>query len=218
MGRKGKSGYPQGGGGPPTAIDAHEWWRKLVDEDPITLEPLKELGFPPFKLTSGINATGASHYFDAVALASYLTRRGIFENPLTREPLGLQECVQLDEHLRLHVPLCREFRVADALTLQRSIRVKSATSSQSVALRREATAALHGLFSFSGRGGRQELNAQEARNGHGGWAVVDDDLQMAGPQPFLTLLAATTRHEMWSLGFEVVFTVSALLAFALTAI
>eukprot|EP00927_Polykrikos_kofoidii_P045443 TRINITY_DN39428_c0_g1_i1.p1 TRINITY_DN39428_c0_g1~~TRINITY_DN39428_c0_g1_i1.p1 ORF type:complete len:533 (+),score=120.11 TRINITY_DN39428_c0_g1_i1:137-1735(+) len=155
------------------------WWHELTEDDPITMEPLRNLEVPPFELASGIAGTGARHFFDAVALASYVTRRAVFENPLTREPLSRDECIHLDEHIRLHVPKCRDFRVADALDLQRSIKVKSSHSSQTehrtatVALRREATAALHGLFRFSGH---NDQAAQAVQGIGGGWTVVDDDL------------------------------------------
>lgn len=151
----------------------------MTEDDPITLEPLRELDVQPFALTAGISAgplaTGTRHYFDPVALASYVTRRGVFENPLTREPLGRDDCVRLDEHLRRFVPGCRDFRVTDALDLQRAIRVQRSGDGgrSSTALRREATAALHGLFHFSSRGERGGA-ASEAR---GGWSVVDDDAE-----------------------------------------
>eukprot|EP00747_Dinoflagellata_sp_TGD_P188644 gnl/TRDRNA2_/TRDRNA2_47946_c0_seq1.p1 gnl/TRDRNA2_/TRDRNA2_47946_c0~~gnl/TRDRNA2_/TRDRNA2_47946_c0_seq1.p1 ORF type:complete len:484 (+),score=147.70 gnl/TRDRNA2_/TRDRNA2_47946_c0_seq1:60-1454(+) len=193
MGRNGGSGGGYGGRGrgvtsgklPPRepakeAAASDDWWRELPGDDPITLEPLKDLDVPPFELVSGIcvgssAAEGARHYFDAVALASYVTRRGIFENPLTREPLGRDDCVRLDEHIRRHLQHCRDFRVAEALDLQRSIRVRptagGAGGRSAIAMRREATAALHGLFNFSSR------EEAQPRNGGGGWMVVDDDLQ-----------------------------------------
>eukprot|EP00401_Gymnodinium_catenatum_P014526 CAMPEP_0117542720 /NCGR_PEP_ID=MMETSP0784-20121206/44694_1 /TAXON_ID=39447 /ORGANISM="" /LENGTH=486 /DNA_ID=CAMNT_0005339483 /DNA_START=125 /DNA_END=1585 /DNA_ORIENTATION=- len=183
-GFEGRPGSLQGLGA--DISDAHsgqtaseDWWRSLAEDDPITLEPLANLPVPPFGLSSGIADSGATHYFDAVALASYTTRRAVFENPLTREPISREDCARLDDHIRFYAPGSRDFRVADALDLQRAIRVKRGGAGSSVdrsaaALRREATAALHGLFSFPTYS-RQEV-ASSARMGQG-LVVVDDDMQ-----------------------------------------
>ena len=57
------------------------WWRRLTECDPISLEPLKSLRFPPFEL-----GTDESHatYFDGRILANYLVSTGSFLHPISR--------------------------------------------------------------------------------------------------------------------------------------
>ena len=104
------------------------WWQSLDDdiECPITLEPISSLPYPPFalsnsssnnnnsnstsytatappnnnpKVSGGEACCGSVTYFDGIALASYIISRGIFENPLTRQPLDMNICTKLDNHL-----------------------------------------------------------------------------------------------------------------------
>lgn len=91
------------------------WWKSLpVEEEcPITLEPLSALSYPPFELPckqfklqsnngSHLPLVASSFYFDGFALASYAVSRGIFQNPLTREPFVMEDCRRLDEYLEEH--------------------------------------------------------------------------------------------------------------------
>ena len=41
------------------------WWRRLEDSDPVSLEPLALLPYPPFALRAG----GCEHLFDGKCLA-----------------------------------------------------------------------------------------------------------------------------------------------------
>lgn len=78
------------------------WWTNLVDECPITLEPLSTLPYPPFILTdkpSSENGNEHQTYFDGLALAAYIISQGNFTNPLTRVPLNYDDCKRLDDHL-----------------------------------------------------------------------------------------------------------------------
>lgn len=153
-------------------LDGDEkWWHELTEDDPITLNPLKSLDVPPFELKSaGGNAGGAvRHFFDAVALASYITRRLVFENPFNRAEISREDCARLDGHIRQHLPRCRDFRVAELFDLQRSraahaLRLKAARGDRR---ENEVQADRHG-----------QLNQRASTNGDGGWAVVDDDLDM----------------------------------------
>ena len=117
---KGKGGGGGGGGGeavqkmdnsrPDSESLAHVldkrkpyWWRRLTEVDPISLEPIKALRFPPFELGTasadvGIHAT----YFDGRVLANYLVSTGSFMHPISRRELTPDECVRLDEYLTLH--------------------------------------------------------------------------------------------------------------------
>lgn len=173
------------GTAPTCAEDMREpattWWTGLADDDPITLDALRDLPYPPFGLSSSIEVgpQGVESYFDPVALASYLTRKAVFENPLTRVPLSRDDCTRLDTHLGQLVRGSRNFRVADAWDLHRTIRTNQALRGGSQPARqssvREATAAIHGLFDFSRRAD-SALNSSAAVNATGALSVVDDDM------------------------------------------
>ncbi len=134
------------------------------DECPITLEPLKDMPYPPFPLTS-LNST-AKHYFDGAALATFIVSQGAFTNPLTREPLKYEDCVKLDEYLDEYVfnghkySQAERLSVREAWLLRESIKVKVTSSGDEYdenrenqrrreeVLRNEASVALRGLFVF----------------------------------------------------------------------
>ena len=89
------------------------WWRQISDEDPITLEPLRSLKYPPFPLNT-TNTSGEDlhseddhrgkgvHYFDGKALAEYLVSSSDFRNPITRGELTILDCQRLDAYLKKH--------------------------------------------------------------------------------------------------------------------
>ncbi|KAL7471490.1 hypothetical protein ACHAXS_011769 [Conticribra weissflogii] len=85
------------------------WWSSIPEECPITLEPLRDLPYPPFILTSPRDTHPAKkyYYFDGLALATYMVSQGNFSNPLTREPLGYDDCLRLDCYLTEHIYLHR---------------------------------------------------------------------------------------------------------------
>jgi hypothetical protein len=86
-------------------------------------------------------------YFDGLALATYMVSRGIFQNPLTRQDLTMQDCRRLDEYL---VEYCyrgssgddgsqngprfgnthrkHNFSVAEAFALRNTVRVGMSTA------------------------------------------------------------------------------------------
>ncbi|KAH8075566.1 hypothetical protein JL721_1580 [Aureococcus anophagefferens] len=66
--------------------------------DPISLEPLAELGYPPF----GLWESGRWHWFDGAVLATYLVSTATFANPLTRTALAREDCRALDDYLNDH--------------------------------------------------------------------------------------------------------------------
>ena len=78
------------------------WWQSLSDdiECAITLEPINALPYPPFLLRKPTTAEDVIYYFDGRALASYVVSRGIFQNPLTRDPFTWEDCRRLDEYLK----------------------------------------------------------------------------------------------------------------------
>lgn len=76
------------------------WWRKLDEDDPISLEPLRELPYPPFELTFQTSTLikPAANYFDGKVLAYYIVSTANFANPLSRDPLSREDCRRLDEY------------------------------------------------------------------------------------------------------------------------
>ena len=171
------------------------WWRESVDVDPISLEPLSDLEYAPFEL--------GPHLFDGRVLAFYVVSTGTFLNPMSRDALGLEDCVALDDYLGAHD--LDEARVADAFRLSQLLAkdgdagTDSAQSSAARNQRRQATAVLHNLFGFArygdslaaGRGGRgardgaspggnlrsafDERDSDDERRGTaGGHRLVDD--------------------------------------------
>eukprot|EP00978_Attheya_sp_CCMP212_P005860 scaffold13078_cov48-Attheya_sp.AAC.1 len=123
------------------------WWYGLREEDPITLEPLSSLPYPPFLL--------GNNYFDGLALASYMVSRSIFQNPLSREPLQWTDCHRLDQYLEQYTPTTK-LNVCQAFGFYESLRIKTTNVPNDVgaearrvgAIRSEAAAALRGLFVF----------------------------------------------------------------------
>ena len=73
-----------------------QWWHSLEDDDPISLEPLKELDYAPFHLDAG---GGMKHYFDGRVLAYFIVSTASFMDPLSRDPLSRSDCVRLDKYV-----------------------------------------------------------------------------------------------------------------------
>ena len=142
------------------------WWKALqYEECPITLELLSTLPYPPFSLKSGGETVS---YFDGLALASYIVSRGVFQNPLTRQELTMDDCRRLDNYLELYCyesqQQSRKVSVAEAFGLRNSIQIEQRGTTnnnnnnnnnnehqsrdRAQALRNAATAALAGLFVY----------------------------------------------------------------------
>jgi hypothetical protein len=129
------------------------WWESMEEECPITLEPLRELAYPPFLLHR--------HYFDGIALASYMVSRGAFLNPLTREPLTWVDARQLDDYVRLYDTSTQSVHISEAFGLHSNIQSKVGDARRAAYLRNEATAALCGLFVYR-RERRQRVEPTES--------------------------------------------------------
>ena len=86
---------------PPRAQRTEEWWRSLKECDPISLEPLADLDYPPFVLWGSTPSAaqnpppvaqaapapeGAARgqYYDGRLLAAYVVSCGRFECLTTR--------------------------------------------------------------------------------------------------------------------------------------
>jgi len=91
------------------------WWSKIDGECPISLAPLSELAQPPFALMA--EGSKRPHYFDAQFLANFLVSTADFIDPVNRQPLVRQQCLELDEHLRRFHPDEAHCSVADAFDL-----------------------------------------------------------------------------------------------------
>eukprot|EP00980_Cylindrotheca_fusiformis_P008344 scaffold1754_cov105-Cylindrotheca_fusiformis.AAC.6 len=133
--------------------DLGRWWHSLkYEECPITLESLSTLPYPPFSLNSG----GNTSYFDGLALASYIVSRGVFQNPLTRQDLTMEDCRCLDDYLdsycHKYQRQYRKISVAEAFALRSNVHIGRGNNRQNQervqALRNTATAALAGLFVY----------------------------------------------------------------------
>ena len=96
-GRRGGSGR----GGSRKAASLQEWWRRMPDTDPISLEPLSQNPYPPLNLSPDEAGT-VEQWFDGRILASYLVSTGRFVHPTSRRDLGPAECDEIDAYLTLH--------------------------------------------------------------------------------------------------------------------
>jgi hypothetical protein len=63
------------------SISGAKWWVTLDDEDPITLEPLSKLKYPPFELYYNEQGKDSSrrHLFDGHVLAVYVVSQAIIQ-------------------------------------------------------------------------------------------------------------------------------------------
>ena len=130
--------------------DTPQWWKQLVDCDPISLEPLSELPCPPFALGGG--EAGAEHLFDPACLADYLTSTATFENPMNRAPLTRDDCRRLDMHVRQY--RMGRPNVCDAFDLSKRARATAGRDGELDAgrgtlLQREAATVMTSLFQFA---------------------------------------------------------------------
>jgi hypothetical protein len=140
-------------------------------DDPITLEPISDLPFPPFVLSP--------NYFDPISLSSYLVGRFKFLNPLTREALTKEDCRALDDHVRKYYGVSKCLGVYEAFSLHEhaaSAAAKRSAGDQAdesslnrqAALISNAAMVLQGLFNFQGSN-RAASAVQD------GFTLIDDD-------------------------------------------
>ena len=61
------------------------WWRSLAAAvDPISLEPIAALAYPPFELRADVQSSTSSDWFDGRTLALYLVSSCRFTHPISR--------------------------------------------------------------------------------------------------------------------------------------
>ena len=82
------------------------WWTApayAALEDPISLEPIRALRYPPFSLVAdpSLPHWTSSDYFDGRTLAAYLVNTGNFSHPISRRDLARRGRA-LDAYLREH--------------------------------------------------------------------------------------------------------------------
>jgi len=70
--------------------------------DPISLEPLSELRYPPFNLPIDADDGNHAELYDARVLSNYLVSSGNFSHPTSRRPLQRAECQRMDTFIRRH--------------------------------------------------------------------------------------------------------------------
>ena len=86
---------------------ATPWWTRGVlatVSDPISLEPLRALRYPPFSLRAdpSLDHGTSGDWFDGQVLASYLISTGNFTHPISRRDLSRADCEGLDSYLMQH--------------------------------------------------------------------------------------------------------------------
>ena len=150
------------------------WWVTALsqEDDPISLEPLRKLRYPPFECRADptLPHRTSSDWFDGRVLAHYLVATANFVHPISRRELSRVECVALDEY-------CQEHRLGSAHVADVFDGAQSGEASVAQ-LRAQAEDLLQSLFAGDGsaHGGRQPERETGAAVSDGGLTVVDDDL------------------------------------------
>lgn len=138
------------------------WWtRELTTEvDPISLEPLRALRYPPFKCSADLSLSHATDgdWFDGRVLASYLVSSGNFCHPISRRDLTRENCEALDAYLSEHrLGKAQVAHAFDHREEYKKARAEGQAPSTLAELRGEAERVLQALFS-SPRGSRVDSN------------------------------------------------------------
>ena len=150
------------------------WWVTALsqEDDPISLEPLRKLRYPPFECRADptLRHRTSSDWFDGRVLAHYLVATANFVHPISRRELSRVECVALDEY-------CQEHRLGSAHVADVFDGAQSGEASVAQ-LRAQAEDLLQSLFAGDGSAqrGRQPERETGAAVSDGGLTVVDDDL------------------------------------------
>ena len=139
------------------------WWRKLTDCDPISLEPLRRLRVPPFNLVTDEQQRAC--WFDGKLLANYLISSGSFLHPISRRSLTGDDCSQLDAHLvdhRLGKP-----GVKHAFDHVEDYKKQQSPENQVLRMQAEANAVLRSLYESMSGGQPSDDSGEGGRAGRG---------------------------------------------------
>ena len=156
------------------------WWltELATEEDPISLEPLRKLRYPPFRLRADPELPHwvSADWFDGKVLASYLISTGQFNHPISRRALTRDECAALDSYLsehqlgEAHVELVFRHvkRNVDSVTA-------SSATSHVARLRAGAATVLGSLFGEPTS--TRAASSSSAASRDGNLTIVDDDMR-----------------------------------------
>lgn len=181
------------------ATKPSRWWvRDLASAvDPISLDPIRTLRYPPFELkadpTSAVQHID-SDWYDGAVLASYLVSTGNFTHPISRRELIRDECAALDEYIAEH--RLQGGGVAEAYDLRAEYAAgRPPDGSQLASMRAEAAMILQSLF--AGAAARRtdaarSVPTEQAVVADGNMSLVDDD-QM--PSHVSRSAPAPSAHE-----------------------
>ena len=157
------------------------WWltELATEEDPISLEPLRKLRYPPFRLRADPELPHwvSADWFDGKVLASYLISTGQFNHPISRRALTRDECAALDSYLSEH-----QLGEAHVELVFRHVKrnVDSATASSATShvarLRAGAATVLGSLFGTEPTSTRA-ASSSSAASRDGNLTIVDDDMR-----------------------------------------
>ena len=175
-------------------MSRQRWWTTVTEDDPISLEPLALLSYPPFKLNTEHDGSGQDTLFDGRSLASYIVQTGTFAHPISRRPLEHDDCARLDSYMGSHGLRKRnEKKVLNMYRMSKAISVKSTgrdgPTGQEIQQRRAATTVLSSLFSFSSSDADRDGGRGGGRSGRG---REKSSTEKAGSA---TLSAALTKSE-----------------------
>ena len=161
-----------------------KWW--LIElasvVDPISLDPIRLLKYPPFNLPSNLDSENSgsaapNDWYDGALLASYLVSTGNFTHPISRRELMLSECEALDRYLQEHHLRGGSVALAHARK-EDYASGNPPPGSQLATLRAEADMILQSLF--AGASARRTERASAPRRevvsvSEGNMSLVDDD-------------------------------------------
>lgn len=183
---------------------ADRWWvRELAGrDDPISLEPLRTLRYPPFELQADPQLPHGtdSDWFDGHVLASYLVSTGQFFHPISRREMRRNECQALDVYLRQHH--LGKAQVTEAFDNREAYNNPEAMppGSRAHSLRAEADMLLQSLFSASNdrrderaRYSRQRADGDAVRS-DGNMVIFDDD-QLPGYASTTVADSSSANHQ-----------------------
>ena len=143
-----------------------KWWKSMTEVDPISLEPIGSLKYPPFEI---VGKEGHKHFFDGQCLASYMVGTSSFFNPLSREPLSSHICQRLDIYLQNNK--LKKMRVLEAFNLNKKMVENETTenSGHSRQLQRDAASLMSSIFEPR-RYQEQQVPHRRQRNGRNSYA------------------------------------------------